>query len=428
MIALSTIIAILYIVGVLLLYKTHPKEMAGYLLLVVSHAYNLISLLLIESGRWIVEQERYGYLNGSTIIYTALLLSTLAGYWMAPALSKRMGISNYLRINNRPSRNNKELSSILIILLIYNIIFGYAAIQAIDVAGLHRHNFLQHTYPKWIIYFLVSTYSAIGWYAILRANGFVLRVVTVVLFSIGGIAYGGSFSTIITNTILFLVAQSLDSEDKSSHIKFYIFSGLAFFVATSVKIAQEYYSKKYTAEEIGLVFDFIESRLTVQAHLIWFSVERYLNDSLVDIGFIEFFLDFFNPTHTLTTDYGLGRLMYHANSGVAQMMIEEGIGMSGGFPSIVLAGGGIVPALLTCFIAGALFSMLFSFLVTLAKYYSILLFIPAFYFFNQYSNIIYNGDFGFINFKTLVYMLIFATLFHAGRRYMRGKVWPTVRI
>lgn len=428
MITLSVTTAVLYLIGCLLLYKSRPTLMAGYLLLLPHHAYNLISLVLIESGEWIIEQERYGYINGSTLIYTTLLLFVLIGYWLAPLLLPRIEVSIHIGKNRNAINRNSELWGLIAMMLIYVILFGYAGYQSIGIDQLHRHNFLQNTYPKWLIFFLVSTYSAIGWYVILRINGFMPRVIVIVLFSFGSILYGGSFSTIVTNVVLFVIAQSLDSSEKRSSERLFFLVSFGFIAASIIKIGQEYLAKGYTPEQLDLAFGFIATRLTTQAHLIWFSVERYLSDSLVDVGFIEFLMDFFNPTHVLTTDYGLGRLMFHANNEFAQSMVDEGIGMSAGFPSIVLASLGLIPTILACALAGFFYYLMFSILVNCAKNYGFPLFIFAYYFFNQFSNIIYNGDYGFINFKTIVYLGVAFVTFALGKRYLYGRVWPKVRV
>ncbi len=428
MIPLSVATAILYVIGCLVLYKARPQLMAGYLLLLPSHAYNLISLILIESGGWILEQNRNGYVNGSTLIYAALLLVTLIGYGLAPLLFPKISISNYLKINQGLNNSNTQMRSIIIMMVTYIILFAYAHYKSSGVDGLHRFNTLAYVYPKWLIFFLVSTYGAIGWYAILRVQGFGYRLIISGLFAYGSTLYGGSFSTIIYVAALFFIAQSLEPSSKHSNSKLILVLLLAFIAASAFKIGQEYFGKKYTPEQLEVAVNFVELRLIEQAHLIWFAMERYFTDGLVDIGFQEFLLDFFNPTHTLTETYGLGRLMCHVNNGMAQHLIEEGIGMSAGFPSIVLASSGLVATLLACLIVGITHSLFFAFLVNCAKNFGFPIFFFAFYFFNQFTNIVVNGDFGFINFKTILYIIIFTALYHLGRPYLRGRVWPAIRL
>jgi hypothetical protein len=407
-------VGISYIIFIVYQYTRNPKKMAGYAFLLPGHVYNILSLILIESGGWILEQRCFGHENGSTLLYVFYLGFIFIGYQACFILFPRLMLFSYIRKEVVPS-NQAHWRAILGTLSLYILIFGFAQYRAQGVDGATRFNTLVLTYPKWSIFFMSVSFNAVAWYGLLRINGFGRKVAIAACYLIGSILVGGSSSTFINIALLFIASIGLDSALSNQKGRLLVMFSFVFVFAVIFKISYEYYTKQYESDQIDLAIDFVKLRLVEQAHLFWFATERFLNDSLVDIGFINFVGNFFQLSYTMSSEYGLGRLMYHVDSNIAQVFFEEGISMSAGFPAIVLASSGFFFTAFVCFLMGIAYCVMTSFMIHVAKNHSFPLFLLAFYCFNQMCNIIMNGDFGFINFKIMIYFTVMILMYNYGR-------------
>lgn len=406
-----------YVALVTLLFRPPlSRRLAPYSMVLVGQILSLVSLIMIESGAWIMEQSRFGYENGSFWLYLLFCLVSLIGFLMGSVFV------DLRSLKSEPSAERENEFYILsLLMLMFVIFYGYGAYHTQGVAGYGRRTFLLYTYPARILTFMSVAMNALGWYGIFRLDQFWKKAVFALLYAVAIKFAGDEFGGFLTITILVFISLAIF---KNIGIKKVLIGGfLAGCAASSVKIiitAHAIHNGGGFFEKMNSSIRFARDRLAEQAHVFWYSVNLWSGGKSVDVGVLQWLSDFFRTYYFENIHYGVGRLMWAINPALTREFFENGTVFATGLPDIAIISAGLVVALGLVFLGSVIYAQLFFFVIKVARLYSFILFLLLFRLFGIFNEFYYSGDFGFINVKIVAYIAIFVILYFGFRRFFKN--------
>lgn len=414
---LKVIALFLYLTLVLLLFKSlRPYRIAPYFYLLNIQIFSLVSLIMIESGSWIMEQNRFGFPNGAFWLYFIFCLVTLGGYLLGAINMKIQSITTSIRMTDR-----KEFIIMSMGMAIFMILFGYATYRAIGVPGLHNHDFLIYTYPVWTITFMTTTMHALAWYGLFRLDKIPEKIFLGILYALNVKLAGSQFGGFIIVGLVIFISVALVRKIKLSYLFLGIF--IVFSIASIVKI--------YSTIMLHHPWTFVIDRLAEQAHVFWYSVNLWLDGKPVTLGLFEWLSNYFHIHYVLNDQYSVGKIMANIDDSMAHYFFINGIAFETDLPGVMLIGPGLFPALVLTFFGSFLFAKLFFFLIKIAREFSFILFLLYFRIFDLFNEFYLHGDFGFFNIKITSYVFLFLILYIFAGKYFKNsfliniKGWKT---
>ena len=404
----------LYVALVLLLFKSfRPYRIAPYFYLLNIQFFSLISLIMIESGSWIMEENRSGFPNGAFWLYFIFCLVTMGGYLLGAFNVKIPSITTSIRVTNR-----KEFIIMSMGMVFFMILFGYASFRAIGVPGLHNHDFLTYTYPVWTITFMATTMNALAWYGIFRLDRIPEKFFFGFLYALNVKLAGTQFGGFIIVGLVLFISATFVKKIKLSYLFLGVF--IVFTFASLVKI--------YSTIVLHHPWTFVIDRLAEQAHVFWYSVNLWLVGKNVNLGLFEWLRNYFHIHYVLNDQYSVGKVMTNIDDSMAHYFFTNGIAFETDLPGVMLIGPGLLPALVLTFIGAFLFAKLFFFLIKIAREFSFILFLLYFRIFDLFNEFYLHGDFGFFNIKITGYIFLFLILYFFAGKYFKSSFEPVAKI
>lgn len=315
----------------------------------------LISSVLIETGSYISEQERFGFNNGSTLIYFSWILFSFLMVCLVSLLYKPLDSDHkgqFLKYNK--NRFDFVLlrticALIIFIVVAWGIKTGFPLLSGMDrfVYWSTKNYFFEFLYGQ---LFLISFF--LGWLY------FSNKVFSVFLFSVVLVThalFSNKFSAIIFSLYLYFLPWFFFGVVPLRFKQYFKILFLLFIIITPLL-----YFVYATVYDVGSPVEFflkISERAVLQGHVFWGAIN--LHDE-------KFFFDSSALTNEILGSYGFSdgyygmkKLMVEISGEIGQRRIDQGADFTMAYPAVIYNFSGIIGI----FLAQAFFLLLFSFLI-----------------------------------------------------------------
>jgi hypothetical protein len=272
------------------------------------------SLIAIEYGLYISEQDVYGFQNGATFFYTLFSLSSIY------VLYRYSHLTSFEKIQSKST------------LLLYFIFYAPLAITLVYIRltnpDVTRFNIYSDTgiWERYLNYYNVA-FNVVFFYCCVKEESNRTRLIYLTSALLIEVIRLGEFGALLEFVMLYISSSIIRNNDCSKvHLLRY------FLLLTFTVIIAGIY--KFSNSSIDVLLAAL-NRVVLQAHLFW-GVLNIEGESLV--SFLQKF--FISATKFVVTrpdtSYGLGALMEAVSYDIADQFLEDGVRFSGGYPSTLI--------------------------------------------------------------------------------------------
>jgi hypothetical protein len=368
----------------------------------------LVSNVLIETGGYISEQERFGFYNSSTLIYTSWALFSLLAVYLISQLYRPLRANDHDQL----LKYNKNRFDFVLLrsacaltvftVVVWGIKAGFPLLGGIDrfIYWSTKNHLFEFIYGQ---FFLISFF--LGWLYFSNKLFSILLFSTVLLTHV---LFSNKFSGIVFSLYLYFLPWFLFGM-VSLRLKQYvkIFSLLAMLFIPFLYFI--YFTVYGVANPVEFFFK-VSERAVLQGHVFWGTIN--LHDNL-------FFFDSSILTNELLGSYGFSddhygmrNLMVEISGKIGERRIDQGADFTMAYPAVIYNFSGIIGI----FFAQAFFLLLFSFLIFSAvhcmKKLYILCLVPIVKLIIDFIGFFGIGDLDLVfGYKNILYLSSFAFLY-----------------
>lgn len=344
------------IIGIIFIYKLFPCEMLMLGFQIFSLLFMLFSNVIIEGGAYIVEQFRYGYMNGSTLVLSFyILLPIFVGVFFLRGLI-------YQKINISERRINKGFSLLILIglgiIVIYIFLIAKSRILTLGIGNrfifwteLGDGVFITLAkYVRAIVPALSSIFGFLFFYSGFKKQKIIMALIFSVIMLLFFIT-GDKASPFISLFFGFILGMSFSfkNQDIQLHLTFSrLILFLLLFTILIVVVLWGYIVQH--GVNIENLYEVFTTRLALQGH-VWFGIYELILDKDSSQA-----LSFGNLIHKDTLDFpsGLSYMSYLISEyGYVTDRISRGISFTMGGAAAAIGFSGLYFGL-------AVFTLLFS--------------------------------------------------------------------
>ncbi len=293
----------------------------------ILHWWTFYSVLYIESGAFIIEQNIYGYSNGGGVLL-ASIMSLFFTFFFLPEKSNfycEAGVHHVLKDGVK-----KSVSLYLLTLSIFILLFGFIYNGQIPLFSSNRFAYFEDA-PRIVklVYLGGSLTSFIAGIDFFLNNKKTLIAYLFAIFLGLIILSGDKFTGIFLSVLSFIAGYVIISKENIPLKKLFLWSMLITISILAIVAIGFIYM-----HEIGdnSLFDvIIERALALQGHVFFGVYDRYLVSNLGELPLINFF-----DKSTFIQPMGIDYLMYEvSDADFASAMLDQGITFTMGFPAIL---------------------------------------------------------------------------------------------
>lgn len=310
-----------------------------YILIAFLNASVLFSLLLIEMGMYVFEQQKFGYENGAFFIYYGYSLVSLLVFHR---LSTRDAAFPVLRPVTSGSAVFAPVAVAFALVLAYSIARNPSYTRFDIFAGPYQLLFVRVEY-LFQFAFLFALFRS----PTLRAR-LLIYIIYCVLMFIRGSQFG---AFMVASLWLFMVSYLFDQKIKLNARWLTVLAVLV-AVPFAIKISQT-----------GLMY--VAGRVVLEGHVFWGTI-NVLQETGPNPDFSAFFGNFNDISsgfQQANLDYGFGRLMYEVNPHMAELAVAAGVRFGAGYPAILIYHFGHGSAMVLDVVFTALYFVIMRFMI-----------------------------------------------------------------
>ena len=372
-----------------------------------------ISILNIEWGTFIIEEQRYSYFTGATFRFMVYQLFFLMMIYIC--MSIFAGSAN-INIQSRDfiidHKIDNGIRSIFLLICLSVLILSYVNIIISGNIPLFSRSLIDRvTYlPETILWPFLSFFGktiiivpiTLGYIMYLNKNKRNIIISLSIIFLVylfyiilvgqkfGPIVYG-IFYFLLPSLISFLRKNSLLSLCKRIIIPFCIISGLLLILLL-------YHYSKFKLAKFGMTpFMLFKMRiLDLHGHVYW-GIDRLIFEKQLNFSFdMSMFLE---SMHTM---------MRLVSPRIAEEAITRGTNFTGGFPSSVILFWGPYLAFIVLIVTAAALTYLYKQIMSSIIFNNIFLYVLSIYMYSWLINFTASGEFGFIiSIRFISFIIIF---------------------
>jgi len=373
----------------------------------------VLSCLYIESGSYISEQFRYGFLNGSTAVL--LLCLTLFEFGFVKNSSK----VNYCKLIVSDS-NFETLIKLIFISAILIQFYSLYEFNALPLLSSDRFTFFSESNRLIKVVFLLGPALAFVVGFLHKNKSYNSLLLLLFIYCFLNIIIGDKFSGISYIFISYLMGYSFFSRIRINYKLFFLSTLLLLIFCILIIVSYSINYPEYNLVEIILAI--LDRTLALQGH-VWFGTF----DAIANSNEFNIFplFEIFNKNSYINPQ-GIDRLMFLVtDSKFAHDMLSLGITFTMGFPAILYAHFGIFNFILLPFI-GLIFSYVFKLFYFFCIKYNIFIIFLLYLFILRIVDFLIMGRlykiFDFSSFCILFLLFIFISLHYLMRYFPRTRL------
>ena len=397
-------IIVIYITAILLIYRQNKNT----IILIQYYMNNLgilLSLILIENGSYISEQFLHGFDNGSFLIFSLFIFSSLVIIYKF----------NWLIIDIKYKSQKLLFYSITIILSIV-LIFIIS-----NNAGYSRFDIFKNLSPNVakIMWLLIDAYSLVYIYSTVREKSIFIKLTYLASFSFVQYLRGSQFGGFLFAVIYFIISivlhdqfQILAKTTQRYISKYQVSIGIV--LGTIIF----YFVVQFKISKLGNVFELYE-RMTLQGHMFWGTVNLLNEGLLLRPDRNAFFSHFFTfKSQATDISYGFGFLMNQVSPIQSVKLIEQGGRFTAGYPGIIILHFGYIAGYLIHILSTITYLYLFRIMYNIINTYHVVIFIVSMKFINFYINEYYfMGEYHDFFIRNIIALIVFYFLIKVYEQY-----------
>lgn len=373
---LKSILIFSYGLWFLYLIRREPKTVL-YAIIVYINISVLISLVLIENGLPIAEQQIFGYNNGSFVLfYIYSIISLCFFYYLS---------SKDHRLVHFPNVLIKQKNLFLIGFIIFGLVLLYSWIQNPNYT---RFDIFNGPF-KMLFVRIEYLFSFIFLYSLFRIKSVEKKLLIYLAYCFLMYFRGSQFGAFLIGTIWFFIAFYL--ENKRLKMKWTVL----FFILVAIPVVIKISST-------NLIY--MGQRIVLQGHVFWGTVNVLVqNGPNPDFsGFISHYNDFFSGFQAGSIEYGFGKLMHEVSPHFAIMKLKAGVRFSAGYPAILFYHFGYIIGIIFHIGFTFLFYHLLRYLVYCFKYKDAVYSYFIYMIYLAYSDFMIQGEYANFRLKFLI--------------------------
>lgn len=398
--------SLLFILFLFNFYKISKELFFISLVFIIGWVWNLISLLYIENGSYITEQNTFGYFTNSSTrfsLYCSLFIfSGILAWKLNPLRKTSDSLSTVTKTHKFENLSINFSFFILFILFLIGLIYGFPILS-----GISRFEYwkpIDHL-QKFVFLSPIACFFIGYCYGLSNSKKIIILLLFHILFLF---LFSDKFTGPYLIFIYFFTGYSLSllSKNNTKNIKIINWK-LIIFVIPSISIVlistvAYGYLILHGLDPNFLIDQILSRAFSLQGH-VWYGIDllTFNNNFHPDPSL------FLRENNEPTDPAGLPYLMYQiSNPGFVTAMREAGIRFTNGYPAILLSSFGFHLGLFFQFIVGFCF-YIFSlyFLRKLFKQQFFMSFLCLIFFNNIISNSLIMGEIYYI-YKPLSLALI----------------------
>lgn len=358
------------------------KTTVLYSLIIFLNLSVLFSLLLIEYGMYILEQQITGYENGAFYIYYLYSLLSLILFY-------KLSLKNKIVFTtaNSPS---------------YNIFFPVSVVFASVLLFSYFNNPFYNRFdvfdgPYKLLFVRIEyLFNFVFLFSLFLARNFNKKLVIYFVYSLLMFLRGSQFGAYMIASIWLFISYYLQNNKLKLNLKLALFFVLISIVPFIIKISQT---------DIIFFYD----RIVLEGHVFWGTINLVnQNGPNPDFSaFISNYNDLMSGFQQFNSQYGFGKLMYEISPGYTDLYEEKNVRFAAGYPAILIYHFG--------FGLSMLFNLLFTYIYFLIVRYMIycfinkdifISFIVYFMIYNTFSDFFVQGEYANFRIKFLIKLII----------------------
>ncbi len=398
--------AIIFAVGAFLITRSFKRNSLLIILLIPLFYYYisvLVSLILIEQGFYIYEQNRFGFPNNSILFHSLyFLVFSLIIYRsnFNASIEKKSVISPFIQ----PAPKSHIL--IMIGILAFMVFADYILVRVLHY-GTNRLNIYQGFKYARIMILARTIVSSVVIYYLIRSENFYRIIISLLIIAWNLIRYSvtGAFLPLL---IPWLIVMTI--ENRRYKIPFY-----AYILGLILLLSILYL--KYRELDV-----FFVQRIVLSGHTFWGSINEAGNGNIA-FQLSNYLKSFFRISSFQTTEgFGMGYLMRMLSGNFVDSYLEKGVRFTGGMPAILIVNfGKWVPLLLYGILVAIYFNWL-NYFLRLRLYSNVIVFLLATRIESIFSEIMLMGEIGRIHFKFMIILMLFILVRYFSSRNL--KLYP----
>lgn len=370
--------------GLLFFYLHYKKkEVVFYFPFFINSIFILFSLVLIENGQFIVEQQKTGFGNLSFMAYWLYSIANLTLIF---------AFFSFFTIKLRPLSSRFYLFWVLSFIEVSILLYFRFSGDGEAGSQFRFDRFSTSKYERFLKLYEVIYFASYVYY-ILRAREFGRSCSIFVTYFFIGLLKGSLFSGFISSFSWFYISYIY----WGGKLNYRIITALILVVLSGVF---------YKFLSLGNI-DSLVDRFALQGHLFWGVMNN--SDSANYSGSLWAFIgDFFSiASYQVNELYGLGSLMVSLGGEHATNLINLGIRYTSGYPAILIHHFSFNGFLILFPIFTFVYVSFINASLWVMNRYSIIGFILFSKVLFQYFDFYIAGEYGYFKFKYVLFLLIF---------------------
>lgn len=388
----KTIFIIFYIILFFILINK-KKETVLISVYVFVNLGVMLSLVLIEYGLFIYEQQTYGFQNNSFYIFYIFSLSSLILFYF---LSKKKSL--LINLNSKKKIFFLPITVIFFLVLCYLIIKNpnYTRFDIFD--GPFKMLFVRIEY--------IFTFGFI--YSLFRTKSLNKKFIYFIIFCFLMFLRGSQFGAFMIALIWFFMSYYLQTG--KIHLRWLPIFAVLFIIPFYIKLSLT-----------DLVY--LGQRVIMEGHVFWGTINLF-NEQGIALDFSGFFNnynDFSSGFQQGNIYYGFGKLMYAVSPHFAEMSLKAGVRFAAGYPAILIYHFGLYFGFLLHLFFTFILFLFMQYLIHSFKYRDVFYSYIIYMFFMIYSDFMIQGEYAHFRLKFLIKLSILFFVLFLYKNYSKSK-------
>jgi len=381
---------ILFFIVFFLILLKQKRQFVIYSILFSFHVTILISLILIEEGFYIIEQQKFGYNNNSFYLFYFIAIVSVCFFY---SICKK----NEIEINNLREDNLYLFhftSSLFALVLAYCILRNPNYTRFDIFNGPFQMSFVR---VESLFYFIFI-------YSLIKINEYKIKLYVFVVYCLLMLTRGSAFGAFYIASIWLFISFILSGYNLNLKILFSLF----FLLLSSFAI-------KIAKTDLLYVYD----RIVLQGHVFWGTV-NLIKDQGINPDFSPFFREFNDISSKFymgNLHFGFGKLMDEISPAFAPKYLEGGVRFAAGYPAILFYHFGyklgFILHLGILYIYYYFFTTFIEFIQTKKIYFTYFIYLL----FITYSDFMVQGEYANFRFKFLIKVFLFLLVILINKLY-----------
>jgi|GEM_PF-6043879 len=354
----------------------------------------LTSLILIEYGMFIYEQQITGFENNSFYVFFVYSISSLLLFHFL-SLKKSFLITDF---------RSKEKNVFIIISLIFCIVLLYSIYNNPDYT---RFDIFNGPF-KMIFVRIEYLFAFVFIYSLFRTRKVNKKTIIFFIYCMLMYLRGSQFGAFMIATIWLFTAFYL--EKGKLNIKWILIFSVLLIIPFAIKVS---------LNDLLVIFQ----RIVMEGHVFWGTINQLnQNGSSLDFsGFISNYNDLLSGFQQGNIEYGFGKLMHEISPHFAEMSLKAGVRFAAGYPAILLYHFGSFFGIIFHLFFTYIYFLLMQYLIYCFKYKDVFFSYIIYMFYMIYNDFMIQGEYAHFRVKFLIKVVIISFIVFLYKNYSKNK-------